>query len=139
MKTRILTVIGAAGGALISLLGGWDYAMKLLVISMAIDYTSGLMVAGIWHKSSKSKSGALESRAGFKGLCRKGMVIGLVLLAHYMDLAIGTQYIRNALVVGYSANEILSILENTTLMGVSYPAPLKNALELLKNESRAKQ
>ena len=138
MSAKYTAIIGAVGGFVTALLGGWDYAMQLLVIAMAVDYISGVMVAGVWHKSSKSESGKLESRAGFKGLCRKGMSLGLVLVAHYMDLAIGTQYIRDAIVIGFAANEIFSILENLGLMGVQYPAVIKNALEVLRGKGEEK-
>lgn len=138
MSTKYTAIIGAVGGFVTALLGGWDYAMQLLVIAMAVDYISGVMVAGVWHKSSKSESGKLESRAGFKGLCRKGMILGLVLVAHYMDLAIGTQYIRDAIVIGFAANEIFSILENLGLMGIEYPPVIKNALEALKSKGEDK-
>lgn len=136
MSVKYTAVIGAVGGAVAALFGGWDYAMQLLVIAMAVDYISGVMVAGVWHKSTKSESGKLESRAGFKGLCRKGMILGLVLVAHYMDLAIGTQYIRDAIVIGFAANEIFSILENLGLMGIEYPPVMKNALEALKGKAK---
>lgn len=134
MSVKVCATIGVIGATITSLLGGWDYGMQLLVIAMAVDYISGIMVAGVWHKSNKTKSGKLESRAGFKGLCRKGMTLGLVLVAHYMDLAIGTQYIRDAIVIGFAVNEIFSILENLGLMGVEYPAVIKNALEALKKK-----
>ena len=138
MSVKVSATIGVVGAAITSLLGGWDYGMQLLVIAMAVDYISGVMVAGVWHKSNKTKSGKLESRAGFKGLCRKGMILGLVLVAHYMDLAIGTQYIRDAIVIGFAANEIFSILENLGLMGVQYPAVIKNALEVLRGKGEEK-
>lgn len=138
MSYKVCATIGMIGAAVTSLLGGWDYGMQLLVIAMAVDYISGVMVAGVWHKSNKTKSGKLESRAGFKGLCRKGMILGLVLVAHYMDLAIGTQYIRDAIVIGFAANEIFSILENLGLMGVQYPAVIKNALEVLRGKGEEK-
>lgn len=135
MSGKVCVTIGMIGAAVTSLLGGWDYGMQLLVIAMAVDYISGIMVAAVWHKSNKTKSGKLESRAGFKGLCRKGMILGLVLVAHYMDLAIGTQYIRDAIVIGFAVNEIFSILENLGLMGVEYPPVIKNALEALKGKA----
>lgn len=134
MSYKVCATIGMIGAAVTSLLGGWDYGMQLLVIAMAVDYISGVMVAGVWHKSTKTESGKLESRAGFKGLCRKGMILGLVLVAHYMDLAIGTQYIRDAIVIGFAVNEIFSILENLGLMGIEYPAAIKNALEVLRKK-----
>ena len=137
MKEKICTAIGVAGGALISALGGWDAAMQLLIIAMVVDYMTGVAVAAVWHKSAKSENGALESRAGFKGLIRKGCIIALVLVAHYMDLAIGTQYIRDALVIGFAANEIISILENLSLMGIQYPEIIKRALDIMQDKSQA--
>lgn len=137
MKDKICTIIGVVGSAVATALGGWDTSMQLLVIAMVIDYITGILVAAVWHKSAKSESGALESRAGFKGLIRKGCIIALVLVAHYMDLAIGTQYIRDALVIGFAANEIISVLENLSLMGIQYPEILKKALDIMQDKSQA--
>lgn len=137
MKNQICTMIGIIGGAAAAALGGWDTSMQLLVIAMIVDYMTGVAVAAVWHKSAKSENGALESRAGFKGLIRKGCIIALVLIAHYMDLAIGTQYIRDALVIGFATNEIISILENLSLMGIQYPEIIKRALDIMQDKSQA--
>ena len=137
MKTQICTVIGAVGGVVTSAFGGWDASMQLLVLAMVIDYLTGILGAGVWHKSAKSANGALESRAGFKGLIRKGCILAMVLIAHYMDMAIGTQYIRDALVIGFAANEIISILENLSLMGVQYPQIIQKALDIMQDKSQA--
>ena len=71
MKATLCTILGIVGAAIAALLGGWDMALKTLCIFMAIDYVSGLIVAGVFKASTKSESGALESRAGLKGLLRK--------------------------------------------------------------------
>lgn len=73
MKEWICTAIGVAGSFIASMFGGWDAALATLVIFMAIDYVTGLIVAGVFHNSGKTENGALESRAGWKGLCRKGV------------------------------------------------------------------
>ena len=78
MKDTICTAIGIIGGVIASLFGGWDTALQTLVIFMAIDYITGLVVAGVFHASPKTKTGALESKAGWKGLIRKGETLGLV-------------------------------------------------------------
>lgn len=67
MKEWICTAIGVAGSFIASLFGGWDAALATLVIFMAIDYVTGLIVAGVFHNSGKTENGALESRAGWKG------------------------------------------------------------------------
>lgn len=132
---EILTAgVGALGGLMSWLYGGFGDAMLVLIVFMALDYMTGLIVAGVFHKSSKSETGALESKAGWKGLCRKGMTLGIVMMAALLDRIMGTAYIRDAVVVGFIFNESLSILENAGLMGVSYPRALKNALDLLNQK-----
>lgn len=125
--------------ALVSLiagaLGGWDTALQVLIGCMVVDYITGLIVAGVFKKSGKSESGTLESRAGFKGLCRKVAVLGLVFVAVLLDKALGAAYVRTAVCFFFVANEALSILENLGLMGVPYPAFLKNMLQALKEKS----
>lgn len=81
MKNRICTAIGVVGSFIASLFGGWDAALVTLIMFMCIDYVSGLIVAGVFHKSQKSETGALESKAGWKGLCRKCMTLLFVLIA----------------------------------------------------------
>ena len=131
MKTGILTSVGVVGGAVAALFGGWDAAIATLLIFMGIDYVTGLMVAGIFHRSAKSETGALESRAGWKGLCRKGMTLLIVIIAHRLDLMLGTTVIRDAVVIAFVANETISIVENAGLMGVPIPAAITKAIDVL--------
>lgn len=133
-KTVFCTVVGLIGGVVAAAFGGWNAAMMTLIALMAVDYLTGLMVAGIFHKSPKSESGALESKAGWKGLCRKGVTLLVVLVAAQLDRAIGTGFIRDAAVIGYIANETLSIIENAGLMGVPVPNAVKKGIELLKKK-----
>ena len=90
MKNAICTAVGMAGSLVASFFGGWTAAMTTLLIFMVIDYITGLVVAGVFHKSKKTENGALESKAGFKGLCKKGMILLFVLIGYRLDLAIGT-------------------------------------------------
>ena len=135
MKDMICAGIGAVGGWISWLLGGWDTAVVTLVIFMAIDYISGLAVAGVFHASRKTDSGALESRAGWKGLCKKAMTLLFVLVAHRLDLVIGTTYIRDAVVIAFVANELISIVENAGLMGVPLPAAIEKSIDLLQKKN----
>ena len=135
MKTGILTSVGVAGGAIAALFGGWDAAIATLLIFMGIDYVTGLMVAGIFHRSAKSETGALESRAGWKGLCRKGMTLLIVIIAHRLDLMLGTTVIRDAVVIAFVANETISIVENAGLMGVPIPAAIEKAIDVLNTRA----
>ena len=132
IKTAVLAAIGTIGGGIAALFGGWTSAMTTLIILMVIDYATGIIVAGVFHRSGKSKSGALESRAGFKGLCRKGMILLILLVACRLDLMLGTGYIKDCVCIAFVVNETLSIIENAGLMGVPIPQVLVKAIDVLK-------
>ena len=132
MKDSICTVIGLIGGTIAALFGGWDTALQTLVIFMAIDYITGLVVAGVFHASPKTKTGALESKAGWKGLIRKGETLLIVLVACQLDAVIGGSFVRDAAIIGFSANEAISIVENAGLMGLPIPAAITKAIDILK-------
>lgn len=138
MKNAICTTAGAIGGVIASLFGGWDAGLATLVMFMAIDYVSGLVVAGVFHNSKKTTSGALESKAGWRGLCRKGMSLLFVLIAYRLDLAIGSNYIRDAVIIGFIVNETISIVENAGLMGVPLPKVINKAIDILTSKSEEK-
>lgn len=139
MKEGICTGIGVVGGMVAAAFGGWDEALVTLVIFMMIDYLSGLLVAGVFHNSKKTESGALESRAGWKGLCRKCVTLLFVLIAYRLDLAIGVNYIRDAVIIGFMANELISIVENAGLMGIPLPAIIQDAIDILTKQSEPKE
>ncbi len=135
MKNYICTAAGMIGAAIANIFGGWSAAMTTLIIFMAIDYITGLLVAGVFRASLKSASGGLESRAGFKGLCRKGVILLFVLIGARIDLLLGTSYLKDAICIGFICNELLSIVENAGLMGIPLPSPVEQAVELLRQKS----
>ena len=128
-------IFGALGGAL------WGPSVYLWIVFGTIfaggvhDYLSGMIVAGVFHRSAKCDTGALESRAGWKGLCKKCMTLLFVLIAHRLDLAIGVSYMRDAVVIGFIANELISITENAGLMGIPLPKVITKAIDILKTKS----
>jgi len=135
LKDLFVAVIGAIGAFIASLFGGWDAAMTTLVVFMGVDYLMGLIVAGVFKKSGKSENGALDSRAGFKGLLKKSIVLLIVLVAYRLDLVLGSTFIKDAVIIGYIANETISIIENAGLMGIPIPDVIKRAIDILKNKS----
>lgn len=139
MKNILCTTAGAAGSFIVSVFGGWDTAIGTLILFMAVDFLSGLAVAGVFHKSVKTESGTLESKAGFKGLCRKCMTLLFVLVAHRLDLSLGTPYIRDTVIIGFMANELISIVENAGLMGLPLPQVLIRAIDILNKKSQPSQ
>ena len=143
MKEKICILLGLIGGAISAAFGGWSGAMTTLLLCMAIDYSSGLIVAGVFHKSRKSATGALDSFAGWKGLCRKGMTLLIVLVAYRLDLALGTGYIRDTVTIGFIANEVISITENAGLMGLPLPTVISftgsNSMQVMDRQAQARE
>lgn len=139
MKRIVCTTIGAVGSGIAALFGGWDTGLVSLLIFMALDYASGLVVAGVFHKSNKTDTGSLESKAGWKGLCRKCMTLVFVLVAYRLDLVIGTNYIRDAVIIAFLANELISLVENAGLMGIPLPAVITKAIDILQKKSESEE
>lgn len=134
-KNTVLAVLAAVGSFIANQLGGWDSSLAFLIGCMAVDYITGLIRAGFFHNSTKTESGKLSSEASYKGLVRKLMTLGLVWLGVMLDEVTGTDYIRNAVILFFLANEALSILENAVAMGVKTPPFLKKMLEVIKDKS----
>lgn len=137
-KFAFNTAVGLVGGLLNTIFGGWTHALTTLIVFMAVDYISGLIVAGVFKKSTKTDTGALESRAGFKGLCRKCMMLFMVLVAYRLDIALNSDFIRNTVIIAFIANETISIAENAGLMGIKLPSVITKAVDILNSKVKEK-
>ena len=71
MRETICTVLGVVGGTLAAAFGGWNAALTTLVFFLSLDYLTGLLVAGVFRRSPKTKTGGLQSKIGWKGLSKK--------------------------------------------------------------------
>ena len=134
VKNTICVTLGLIGSMIANLFGGWTEDMVTLVIFMGIDFAMGLIVALVFQKSGKSETGAADSRACFKGLCKKCVILLFVLIAYRLDLALNCNYIKTATIIGFIANELISIIENAGIMGIPLPAVLTKAIEVLKGK-----
>ena len=63
------------------------------------------------------------------------MTLLFVLIAYRLDLAIGVDYIRNAVIIGFMANELISIVENAKLMDLPLPAVIGKAIDVLTKQA----
>lgn len=134
MKETVCAVIGAAVGVGSWLVGGFDVSVMALMLCMGVDYATGLIVAGVFHSSPKTKGGGLDSQVGWKGLARKFVTLLIVVMANLADLLLEVHYIRDAVIAAFCANECISVLENAGLMGIRIPRVLTAALEKLGEE-----
>lgn len=129
MWDKAVRGLAACAGAIAGMLGGWDPLLRVLVMLMAADYATGLLVA-VMGKSAKTEYGGLSSKVGAAGLARKGLMLVVVLVGAMLDQVMGTgsAMCRDAACWFYIVNEGISILENVGLAGAPYPARLKQLL-----------
>ena len=118
-------VFAALGTALISLLGGWDKLLQVLVLFVVIDYITGVVAA--WFEKR------LSSEVGAKGILKKLLIFAVVAIATSLDKMTGTNEVfRSLVVLFYVSNEGLSVIENLGKCGVPVPGALREAILKLK-------
>jgi toxin secretion/phage lysis holin len=122
---KVQMAFAAIGGWLGYFVGGADGLLITLLVFMVLDYITGVM-CGIADKK-------LSSAVGFKGLCRKVVIIALVGVGHVVDMhVIGTGgALRSAVICFYLSNEGVSMLENAAHLGLPVPDKLKDILAQL--------
>ena len=133
IPTGTETQVGAAtgaGGAIVSYFLGWNEALEALLVLMVIDYMTGLMAAYICPDLK------LNSARGLRGICKKIMILMLVVLAHELEKAAGVPAVQSVVTWFFIGNEGLSIIENAAKSGVPIPAKLRNTLEQLQSEKK---
>lgn len=129
----IQVAIAAAGGWLGYFLGGWDGFLYALLAFVVIDYVTGIMCAVLDKK--------LSSEVGFRGIFKKVLIFSLVAIGHIIDKSVigDGSVIRTAVIFFYLSNEGVSILENSSKIGLPIPEKLKDVLfQLREKEDRSK-
>lgn len=134
VKIGVLATVGISFGWICNLLGGGDAVLKFLLLLMILDYLTGLATALIFKKSLKTETGAASSNIGFKGICKKIMMLFMVLVAYKADAMLGLDYIRSSAILAFIINELVSLVENAGLMGVKIPPVLLNLIDVLKSK-----
>jgi toxin secretion/phage lysis holin len=133
-KTMTISTIAMATGGVVTMLGGWSAGMKTLFIFMVIDYISGIVLAGVFHKSTKTESGKISSEMVFGNLFKKGMILLVLLIAHRLDLMMEANFIRDTTIIAYTISELVSIIEKLGLMGIPIPSTISKGMEALQGK-----
>lgn len=120
--------ITSAIGAVLTYFTGWNDALEALLTLMVIDYATGLLAAYI------NPDLKLDSHKGFRGICKKIVIILLIVLAHELEKATGLPAVQSVVVWFFIGNEGLSIIENSAKAGVPVPEKLRKTLEQLSSE-----
>lgn len=125
---------GVIGSFIAGLFGGWDIGISVLCIFIMFDLITGLTSAALC-KSKKSESGGINSKVIWIGIMKKILELMMVVIGHQLDLLIGANYIRDAVVIAYIITETISIIENAGLIGLPVPTVITKVIDVLKNKN----
>jgi toxin secretion/phage lysis holin len=111
-------------------LGGWDKLLEILVLSVVIDYGTGVIKALCLKQ--------LSPEIGYRGILKKVGIFVVVVLAVQIDKLVGqTNIVRRVVCLLYISNEGISILRNVASSGTFVPEYIKNIfLELMDKASK---
>jgi toxin secretion/phage lysis holin len=136
-------IISAALAAFAVYMGALAVPIIVLMVMMIIDYLSGMSAAGV--------HGDLSSRVGAKGIVKKVGYMALIVVAMGVDYLIYSGITAANIEVGYNMwfgllvavwliiNEMISILENLSKLGVPIPDFLTKIIKRLKNSAERKE
>lgn len=131
MKNVINYITSTLLTTVVYFLGGFDTALKTLLIIIVLDYITGVCEAIVNKK--------INSKIGAKGIVKKVGYLIIVAVSVLLDQIVGdTGAIRNLVIYFFVANEGISILENWGSIGLPLPKKIMEVLEQLKNENGGK-
>ena len=130
---KLELAFAAFGGFIGWFLGGFDGFLYALVVFVVMDYFTGVLAAGVKKE--------LSSEVGFKGIAKKVCIFVLVGIANIVDTQVihDGVAIRTAVIFFYLANEGISILENSTVIGLPVPQKLREMLQQLTEEKHPQE
>lgn len=132
MEKWIATISGFIGALISYVVDGLGEAVAILILMMAIDYTTGLM-AGAVTKS-------LNSRIGFNGIIRKIYYLMLVGAVYALAIVIpGIEYAGDGAAIAFCVLEFISVTENGVKMGAPIPKFIADLLVIVKNKTEGEQ
>lgn len=131
-KTEILTSIKIAFAGVFttitSYLGGYDAALRVLVVLTIIDVITGIL-SGIYLKE-------LSSSISYKGLIKKIGIYAMAAVACLLDQTLNANSIlMTSMIWFYIATEGVSIIENWGKIDLPLPSFIKKVLLQLKEKS----
>lgn len=127
LEINLRHVSAIVGGLFGFLFGSWDLPLKILLTSMILDYISGMLKAFYL--------GNVSSRVGYKGIIKKVGILFTIVVANLTDIIFGVTIFRAAICMFFCMNELLSVLENVSALGVPIPEVLSDKLIQTKSNT----
>jgi toxin secretion/phage lysis holin len=128
-QTHINASAGVLGAIFTFAVGYWTEALTFLLCAIAADIISGV-------SASLKEGRGISSAVGASGLAKKGLMLLVIVLAHRMDVLLGTDTtVMSAAIYFYIANELVSLVENYGRHGLPLPDAVTRVIAVLKNKS----
>ena len=119
--TKIWSIFYAA---FIFLFGDFDFLLKSILSLIFLDYVTGVSKAFVQNK--------VNSSVGAKGIVKKFTYLCIIAISVILDKILNVNGgLRTLVITTFIFNEILSILENSSEMGIKIPNVLYQSLEKL--------
>jgi toxin secretion/phage lysis holin len=121
---KIFSVLGTF---FLFLFGDFDFLLKAILTLMLLDYITGVCKSFVKKK--------VNSSIGAKGIIKKVIYLCIIAVSVILDKMLNTNGgLRTLVITSFIFNEILSILENSSEMGIKIPKVIYNSLEKLKQK-----
>lgn len=132
MKKIVEKIFSILGTFFLFLFGDYDFLLKAILTLMLLDYITGICKSFVKKK--------VNSSIGAKGIIKKVVYLCIITISVILDKILNTNGgLRTIVITSFIFNEILSILENSSEMGIKIPQVIYNSLEKLKqNEDNKK-
>ena len=143
IKYPVYLTVGGIGSIITSAFGGWTNGLIFLGACMIVDFITGVIVSIVFKNSPKTETGAYSSKIGFKGICKKAVIVMIIWLMHLADIALleagllPVACLANGTIIFFCSNEIGSIIENLGGMNMNIPAPVKKAFDILNKKIKS--
>ena len=134
LKNYICASLGALGALVFGVLGGITPTLQFLLGAMIVDYVVGIIVA-VLKLSNKTETGGLNSAVGFRGLIKKGGILVMVWIGYQVDVTFNLNIARHMIILGFLANEVISVIENSGLLGVVKNDAVIKVIDILKKQT----
>ncbi|MFC5703825.1 holin family protein [Cohnella faecalis] len=131
MQPHFGFVCALFGSVITFAFGIWPESLTLLLVLMAIDYLTGVIAA-------LREGEGLHSNTGFWGMVKKGLMLLVILLAHRVDVLLGSDMIMGGAIAFYAVNELLSVIENYGRIGLPLPPQIRRLVRVLRDRQDPK-
>lgn len=137
-KLLLSCASGLTGCILTKIFGEFNDSIFALITLMVIDFITGLFVAGIFNKSTKTFNGGLSSKACVQGIAKKVAILLLVAVGYQIEILLQNAYpIKTFITWGLCTGEVISIIENAVQMEIlpkNVQKILEKAIGILNNK-----